>query len=263
MDNMDGMDIMDKKIRHGEFEMKTAYNKNDPDTIKTMFNSIAKQYDRTNAILSFNLQKIWNRSLINKVIVPSKPEILLDLCCGTGAIAFEYLRKTQDPLKVYMLDFSEGMLECAKYHASKQDLDHHDIHYLQADAQVIPFLNNSVNCATIAYGIRNVKDPDLCIKDVFRVLKPGGTFGILELTRPKNKILKFGHSLYLKNILPLMGKLTTSNKDAYEYLCNSIHTFIPPEKLQQKMQDAGFQEIKRYPLFGGIATIITGAKAKH
>ncbi|HEV8052430.1 MAG TPA: class I SAM-dependent methyltransferase, partial [Parachlamydiaceae bacterium] len=144
--------------------MKTAYNKNDPETIKKMFNSIAKQYDRTNAILSFQMHKFWNRALINKVIVPGKPEVLLDLCCGTGAIAFEYLRKTQDPLKVFMLDFSEGMLECAKFYAGQQDLEHHDIHYLQADAQVIPFLNNSVNCATIAYGIRNVRDPDLCIR---------------------------------------------------------------------------------------------------
>jgi demethylmenaquinone methyltransferase/2-methoxy-6-polyprenyl-1,4-benzoquinol methylase len=240
--------------------MKCGYHKNDPASIQKMFNSIAKQYDKTNSILSFNMQKYWNRTLLKKAIVPAKPEIFLDLCCGTGAITFSYLKKTEEPLKVYMLDFSQGMLECAKSHAKKHDLDQHDIHYLQADAQIIPLLNNSVHCATIAYGIRNVKDSSVCIKDVYRVLKPGGSFGILELTQPKNPILKFFHSKYLKYILPLLGKLATSNKEAYVYLCNSIHTFIPPDILKQQMLTAGFTDIKQFPLSGGIATILVGTK---
>lgn len=237
-----------------------TYDKNDPASIQAMFNSIAKQYDRTNAILSFRMYKQWNRTLINKAIIPSNPEVLLDLCCGTGAIAFEYLKKIQDPLKVYMLDFSEGMLECAKLQAKKHKINYHNIHYLQADAQKIPLLGNSVNCATIAYGIRNVKDPDLCFKDVYRVLKPEGTFGILELTKPCNPVLQFGHSIYLKYMLPLLGKVATSNKNAYEYLCNSIHTFIPPEKLVERMENAGFRQIKQYPLLGGVATVLVGSK---
>lgn len=238
------------------------YNKNDPETIQKMFNSIARQYDKTNAILSFRMHNLWNRTLIKKAIIPAKPEILLDLCCGTGAIAFEYLKKTQDPLKVYMLDFSEGMLEYAKLQAKKHHLDHHDIHYLQADAQVIPLLGNSVNCATIAYGIRNIKDPALCIKDVYRVLKPGGIFGILELTQPKHPFLSSTHSFYLKNLLPILGRMATSNKEAYRYLCNSIHSFIPPEHLQQIMERNGFLNIRQHSLFGGIATVLVGSKPK-
>jgi len=238
----------------------SGYNKNDPATIKTMFDSIAKQYDKTNAILSFCMHKYWNRTLINKTILPSNPEVLLDLCCGTGAIAFEYLKKTQDPRKVYMLDFSEGMLTYAKSYAKNHDIDQHEIRYLQADAQLIPLLNNSVDCATVAYGIRNVKDPALCIKDVYRVLKAGGTFGILELTKPTHPFLRYAHSLYLKHLLPQLGKVATSNKDAYRYLCDSIHTFIPPEQLKTQMQAVGFQDIKQYPLLGGIATVIVGKK---
>jgi demethylmenaquinone methyltransferase/2-methoxy-6-polyprenyl-1,4-benzoquinol methylase len=240
----------------------TSYNKNDPETIKKMFNSIARQYDKTNAILSFRMHHHWNRTLIKKAIVPAKPEILLDLCCGTGAIAFSYLKKTQDYTKAYMLDFSEGMLECAQMQAKTLDIDHHDIHYLQADAQVIPLLGNSVHCATMAYGIRNVKDPGLCMKDVYRVLKPGGTFGILELTKPKHPFLNFTHSFYLKNILPLLGKLATSNKEAYDYLCNSIHTFIPPENLKYLMETVGFQDIQQHSLLGGVATVLVAKKPK-
>lgn len=238
----------------------TDYNKNDPVTIQNMFNSIAHQYDKTNAILSFRMHKHWNRALVDKAIVPAKPEVLLDLCCGTGAIAFEYLKKTQDPIKVYMLDFSEGMLQCAKSQAKKHGLEHHNIHYLHADAQAIPLLSNSVNCATIAYGIRNVKDPNLCIKDVYRVLKPGGSFGILELTKPCNPLMRFGHSIYLKRLLPILGKMVTSNKEAYDYLCNSIHTFIPPEKLKLQMETVGFNNVKQFSLFGGVATVLVGSK---
>jgi demethylmenaquinone methyltransferase / 2-methoxy-6-polyprenyl-1,4-benzoquinol methylase len=235
------------------------YDKNDPATIQKMFNSIARQYDRTNEILSFRLCKRWNRTLIDKAIVPAKPEVLLDLCCGTGAIAFEYLKKIHDPVKTYMLDFSEEMLQCAKISAKKHAIEHHNIHYLHADAQTIPLLSNSVNCATIAYGIRNVQDPRRCIKDVYRVLKHGGSFGILELTQPGNRFLRFGHSLYLRRFLPIIGKMVTSNKEAYRYLCDSIHAFTP-EELKHQMESVGFKEIKQHPLFGGVATVLVGVK---
>lgn len=239
----------------------TSYNKNDPATIKKMFNNIAKQYDKTNAILSFRMHKHWNRTLINKAILPSQPEVLLDLCCGTGAVAFEYLKKREHPSKVYLLDFSEKMLECAKSQAMKEDFAHHEIHYLQADAQVIPLLNHSVNCVTMAYGIRNIKNPNLCIKDIYRVLKPGGTFGILELTQPTHPMMQFFHSLYLKNLLPILGKLVTSNIEAYQYLCHSIQTFIPPSELKDLMENQGFQQIEKHSLFGGVATVLVGRKS--
>lgn len=236
------------------------YDKTNPESIQQMFNSIARQYDRTNAILSFRMHKWWNRTLIHQAIVPAKPAVLLDLCCGTGAIAFEYLKTIQEPVKAYMLDFSEGMLECAQLQAQRYGINHHQIHYLQADAQVIPLLGNSVNCATIAYGIRNIKDPSRCIKDVYRVLKPGGTFGILELTQPASPLLKFFHSFYLKNCLPLIGKIATSNQDAYAYLCNSIHGFTRPETLKTMMKETGFQNIQQISLLGGVATVLIGSK---
>lgn len=238
----------------------TAYSKEDPQSIRTMFNSIARQYDRTNAILSLNMHNRWNRALINKVIAPARPEILLDLCCGTGAIAFDYLKNVPHPVKVFMLDFSEKMLECAQAQAKIKQLHRHEINYLQADAQAIPLLENSVDCAVIAYGIRNVPDPARCLKEVYRVLRPRGTFGILELTQPANRVLRMGHSLYLRTVLPLIGKLVTSNPEAYRYLCNSIKSFIPPNILMTMMQTAGFVNCQRYPLLGGIATIFTGTK---
>lgn len=238
----------------------TLYHKNDPETIREMFDSIAKNYDRTNAVLSFQMHKRWNQTLIREVILPTNPSTYLDLCCGTGAIAFEYLKKTSSDPKVYMLDFSGEMLAYARAKAESEGIDHFDITYFQADAQSIPLPDDYIDCTTIAYGIRNVKHPELCFKEVYRVTKPGGVFGILELTQPANPVLRFGHGIYLRTFLPIMGKLLTSNKDAYRYLCNSIHTFIPPEKLQELFQFAGFNEIKTLSLMGGIATILIGKK---
>ena len=240
----------------------SSYDKNDPDTIKLMFGSIAQHYDRTNAILSLKLHQYWNSSLVRQVLTSTKPSTFLDLCCGTGDIAYSYLSKTSAKTKAYMLDFCEEMLVLAKEKSEKMGLHHHhDLVFLQADAQNIPLKTSSVDCATISYGIRNIKTPSQCIKEAFRVLKPGGVFGILELTRPKNSLLHFFHKIYLTNILPLVGKFCTPNQKAYQYLCNSIHSFISPEELIKMMKEAGFQEIKSHSHLGGIATILLGKKS--
>ncbi len=236
------------------------YNKENPESIQSMFGSIAKSYDRTNAVLSLQMHRWWNSKLIDQVTDAHNPDTLLDLCCGTGEIGLSYLRKSKQPKTAYLLDFCEQMLDCARAKTETVPFKKHDIHFLQADAQEIPLPNESVACATIAYGIRNVKDPQRCVMEVFRVLKQGGGFGILELTRPSNPLLRLSHKLYLKTVLPLFGRMLTSNQEAYDYLHKSISTFIKPEELEQIMKKAGFVQTTRIPLAGGIATIIYGKK---
>lgn len=237
-----------------------TYRKDDPESIQNMFGSIAKKYDRTNAILSFQMHRYWNSQLIHQVTESHNPESLLDLCCGTGEIAFTYLKKSKLPKKIYMLDFCEEMLECARQKAKKSTFNNHQISYIQANAEVIPLKTESVQSATVAYGIRNIKEPKNCINEVFRVLKPGGTFGILELTCPTNRFLQLGHHAYLKMVLPIMGRLLTSNKQAYEYLCNSIHSFVKPAAIEALLKKSGFEQTSQKKLAGGIATIIYGKK---
>lgn len=237
------------------------YTKEKPETIQAMFGSIAKSYDRTNGVLSMQLHKRWNAELIKRVMEPSHPKAILDLCCGTGEIAFTYLRKTSKPCRAYLLDFCKEMLDCARMKAKKLALDsHHNISYLHADAQIIPLADNSVDCVTIAYGIRNVKDPANCMREVLRVLRPGGTFGILELTQPTNPLLRFGHTLYLRTLLPILGWLFSSNKGAYNYLRRSIQAFIKPIKLEKTLLQTGFRHTAIIPLWGGIATILIAKK---
>lgn len=237
-----------------------SYNKNDPLTIQQMFGSIADNYDRTNAALSFNMHHYWNQSLVNKMLHTGQADSLLDLCSGTGEITFRYLSTAKNKPQVILLDFCQEMLDWAKKKALQKNCEMSRLTFVQADAQKIPLPDHSVDCATVAYGIRNIKNPALCISEVFRVLKPGGSFGILELTQPSSPILRWGHYIHLKYCLPLLGKLFTSNREAYHYLCNSISTFIPSAKLAGMMQEAGFKEIQQKKHLFGVATILIGKK---
>lgn len=236
------------------------YSKKNPDTIKEMFNDIAKNYERGNAILSFQTYRLWNRALINAIFQPHKPQVILDLCCGTGDIAFPYLKRRQEPCTAHMLDFSSGMLHYARDKSERLKLDRHHLHFLEADAQKIPLEANSVDCATVAYGVRNIQNPVKCYEETLRVLRPGGHFGILELTRPANPLLRYSHQLYLKTALPILGKWITSNQNAYQYLCNSIHEFVEPKKIVEDLKLTGFEDVSQRQLFGGIATLITCKK---
>lgn len=237
-----------------------TYQKKAPESIKEMFGAIAKNYDRTNAILSFKMHKHWNMELAKAVAHKKEVRAFLDLCCGTGEIAFNYAKLNNGPFELHLLDFTPEMLDIAKAKAKKLCLDGQRIHYIQSDAQKIPLPDEVIDCVTISYGIRNVSNPSLCIKEAFRVLRPGGLMGILELTRPKNPFLKLGHTIYLKTILPILGKLMTSNTKAYHYLSQSIQSFQTPENLKRLMEEEGFNPVTTKKLSGGIATIVLGTK---
>lgn len=237
------------------------YRKEQPETIQSMFANIASRYDRTNTVLSFGMHKLWNRELVHRVLVPCGSGPFLDLCCGTGEIAFTYLKDVDYPCQGYMLDFCQEMLQAAKDKAKRLGLTpKHTLKYLQADAQEIPLFHESVACVTVAYGIRNVQDPMKCFKEVWRVLQPGGLFGILELTRPESPFLRAAHQIYLNTCIPVLGRLVTANPEAYRYLSNSVRTFVHPAQLQDSLQKIGFQTSKPILLNGGMATILIAKK---
>ncbi len=234
------------------------YSKHSPPSIQDLFNQIAPRYDLTNGVLSFFLHKPWNRSLIKKVLRPSSPSIFVDLCAGTGEIALGYLKKARVPCHAYLVDFSSKMLEQARWKAAGLPPHPHQLSYLEADVQHLPLPDKIADCVTLAYGIRNVQDPAQALREAFRILKPGGSLGILELTRPHSPLLRFGHALYLKACLPWIGKWLTKNEAAYQYLHQSIQTFLAPEKLQHLLLSEGFSSLQCHSLAGGIATLLIG-----
>lgn len=252
---------------------KLDYDRDSPKTIQKMFGSIANQYDRGNAILSMQMHRLWNQALIKEVIIPKSPSTLLDLCCGTGDIAFRYLKHKKNQNKfgiwketdeascqVFMIDFCKEMLQCAQVKADQGNFQNYSMQFIRGDAQKIPLPNESIECTVIAYGIRNVLERDRCLQEVYRVLKPGGILGILELTTPNHPFMKFFHGIYLNHMLPFMGKLVTSDEMAYRYLSKSISNFIKPEDLVKLMQGVGFKHCWKRSLSGGIATIVCGQK---
>lgn len=241
---------------------KIMYSKDSPQTIQSMFDSIAGGYDRTNFVLSLSLHKRWNRSLVNAVRAKASGTILVDLCAGTGDIAYDYLSNLKVPGHAILVDFSPKMLDIAKKKASTPSLGRHQIEFIESDVQQLPLSDNLADCVTIAYGIRNVKEPIRCIEETLRVLKPGGCLGILELTRPNSRILYWGHRIYMKILSPLVGKMLADNPDAYHYLTNSIDAFVSPSELAGTMQSVGFSDVQSIPILGGIATIILAQKKR-
>ena len=227
------------------------YTKTEPSTIRALFDSIAPRYDLGNALMSGMLHKLWNNRLVS-FACKSSPKNVLDLCSGTGEIACMMQKKL--PAHYTLVDFSEEMLAIAQKRLP-------DAAIYQADVEQLPLQDASFDVATCAYGIRNVRNRDKAFSELYRVMKPGGSIAILELTRPKQKILSKLHALYLTTIVPLIGKLLTSNQDAYRYLCNSIHSFVAPELLVQELEKAGFTDIMVKPQTFGIATLFTAKKA--
>jgi demethylmenaquinone methyltransferase/2-methoxy-6-polyprenyl-1,4-benzoquinol methylase len=225
------------------------YQAKEPLTIQQAFSSIASRYDLANAINSLGLHYLWNHRLICAVKGSCH---LLDLCAGTGQIGLGYLKR-HPHAQATLVDFCPEMLAIAQkkivalaYQATCKT----------ADVMNLPFEAESFDGATMAYGIRNVKEPKKCFEEVYRVLKPGSTLAILELTRPHVPLVSWGHRLFTRTFLPLTGKLISKNKEAYDYLASSIQAFTSPENLIDQLDAAGFHAFECRPLSFGIATLI-------
>lgn len=231
----------------------THYDKQNPSSIRSLFDTIAPRYDLGNAALSFHLHRLWNRNLV-KALAKERPKNCLDLCCGTGEIAKRLMKKLPQS-HFHLIDFSAEMLTIAKATISQPHTA-----FTQADVTQLPLGNAQFDSVSIAYGIRNVASRKQCFAEVYRVLQSGGRLGIAELTRPKNALFCALHKLYLRAFVPIIGKFITSNKEAYNYLCQSIEGFISSDDLAHELEEAGFINVCIHNQTCGIATLIFAQK---
>lgn len=237
------------------------YDKNSPESIAALFSSIASDYDRANAIASFGLHALWNRALINSIVKKKQPQVHLDLCCGTGAIGVPLARRAGKTFQtLHLLDFSQPMLEKALHRALHYGLKPQQIEIHWADAQKIPLASQSVDSVTIAYGIRNVQNPAALLKEVYRVLKPGGLFGLLELSQPENPVLRGLHRFFLEKGMPRLTALVASNQAAYRYLSSSIQGFMPIPNLQLLLQTENLRFLEKRHFLCGVASLLLAQK---
>jgi demethylmenaquinone methyltransferase / 2-methoxy-6-polyprenyl-1,4-benzoquinol methylase len=225
--------------------------------IEQMFSGIAPWYDFLNRLLSLRRDVIWRRELVRGIGLPLRP-MILDLAAGTLDVSLEILRQQPDS-QVVAADFSLAMLLKGK-EKLKASRTAGKILPVAADAYDLPFGEAQCDAITIAFGIRNLPDRGAALKEMHRVLKPGGIVAILEFIPPESGWLQNFYKIYLNRLLPLVGRLFSKHTFAYSYLAESINTFPTAEAFGRQMQAAGFGEVRKRLLTFGVAYLFYGEK---
>jgi demethylmenaquinone methyltransferase/2-methoxy-6-polyprenyl-1,4-benzoquinol methylase len=227
-----------------------------------MFTSIAPRYDLLNHVLSMNVDRLWWRRTARTFRhIVSRPDArALDLCCGTGDMAFALHRAGgQAPAHILGADFSHAMLQRAKFKSSDPSMKSPP-EWIEADALNLPFASNRFDLVTSAFGFRNLADYDAGLREIHRVLCPGGECGILDFGEPHG-ILGSLYRVYFKQVLPRIGTVLSGVRGPYAYLPASVERFPPPEEMLDRMKQAGFAEASWTPYSFGIAGLYRGKKA--
>ena len=233
--------------------------------VREMFTSIAPRYDVLNHILSFNVDRLWwRRTARTFAHNSSQPDSrILDLCCGTGDMTFALLKQAgMQCQQILGADFSHAMLRRAHSKASDKRKTKGNIaapHWIEADALCLPFPGAHFNLVTSAFGFRNLADYDAGLREIVRVLKPGGECGILDFSEPKGLMGRL-YRIYFKQILPRVGTMISGVRGPYAYLPNSVERFPQPEEMLDRMRTAGFREASWTPYTFGIAGLYRGKK---
>ena len=212
-----------------------------------MFGSIAPRYDLANHLLSCGIDFHW-RKRVAEIVASWRPNKLVDLATGTGDLALALQRKMPQA-EIIGADFSEEMLDIAKHKGVRQTM--------LADAMRLPFDDASVDCVTVAFGLRNMEDYGGALREMARVLKPHGHLLVLEFSLPRMSILRAVYRFYLHRCLPLLGSFLTKKKSAYDYLGDSIEQFPNGHAMLRLMESSGLNHASAEPLTGGIVTIYT------
>ena len=223
--------------------------------VRAMFAEIAPSYDRLNHILSLNIDKRWRRFTIDKLqdLLRRPNAIALDLCCGTADLTVEIERYA----KVIGCDFCHPMLVIGN---QKLSADHGRAVLTEGNAMQLPFADQSFDVVTIAFGLRNLERVDLGLKEILRVLKPGGRAAILEFSRPIVPIFRQLFEFYFHRILPQIGSLISGSKTAYTYLPQSVSNFPDQKRLAALMRETGFSNVRYHNLSAGIAALHLGER---
>jgi demethylmenaquinone methyltransferase/2-methoxy-6-polyprenyl-1,4-benzoquinol methylase len=201
------------------FGYKTVAPDDKAGMVRGVFDSVASRYDVMNDLMSAGLHRLWKRYTIDQAAV--KPgDVVLDLAGGTGDLAREFARKVGKDGHVVLADINAAMLEQGRRRLIDAGISG-NVTIAQVDAEDLPFGNNTFDCITMAFGLRNVTDKDAALASMLRVLKPGGKAMILEFSEP-NKVLKPAYDMYSFKVLPTLGKLITNDPDSYQYLAESI-----------------------------------------
>ena len=225
--------------------------------VREMFTSIAPRYDLLNHLLSFNVDRLWWRKTARSFtsILKRQDASVLDLCCGTGDMTQALLRQSGgSAAKIVGVDFSHAMLERANQKSTGKPL-----RWVEADALRLPFQDGQFDLVTAAFGFRNLADYDAGLREILRLLRPGGECGILDFGEPRGLMGKL-YRAYFKQVLPVVGTVVSGVKGPYVYLPASVERFPSPEEMVGRMRHSGFREASWAPYTFGIAGLYRGKK---
>lgn len=223
--------------------------------VRLMFAEIAPRYDFLNHALSFNIDKRWRRLVIKHVAerLRAPDALALDICCGTADLSLELgaLAPT------FGLDFCHPMLELGlkKIRRAKRSIE-----LIEADALSVPFADSMFDVVTVAFGLRNIDGTSEGLREIYRLLKPGGRGAVLEFSRPRVPIFRSLFQFYFTRLLPRIGNAISGSSFAYQYLPQSVHAFPDQRELAGLMKAVGFSDVRYYNLFGGVASLYLGDK---
>jgi demethylmenaquinone methyltransferase/2-methoxy-6-polyprenyl-1,4-benzoquinol methylase len=224
--------------------------------VTQMFDTISKEYDSLNRVISFGIDIKWRKKVVD-IVAQHQPHNILDIATGTGDLAISLTNTSAK--EIVGLDISEGMLEVGRKKISHNQLDS-KINMIVGDSENLPFEDNTFDAITVAFGVRNFENLEKGLAEIYRVLKPKGVFVILETSVPTKSFYKTGYSFYTKYILPTIGKVFSKDRVAYAYLSESAAKFPYGEALNNILRQIGFNSVNDLPQTFGVATIYKASK---
>jgi demethylmenaquinone methyltransferase / 2-methoxy-6-polyprenyl-1,4-benzoquinol methylase len=240
------------------FGYQTVEKNEKESKVASVFHSVAQQYDVMNDLMSFGIHRLWKRFTIDASGVRPGNKVL-DLAGGTGDLTAKFSKLVGREGKVILADINSSMLNVGRDKLRDKGLVQ-NIEYVQANAQSLPFEDNTFDIITIAFGLRNVTDKDMALRSMYRVLKPGGRLLVLEFSKPEHEIINKIYDFYSFNILPKMGDLVAKDGESYQYLAESIRMHPDQETLKSMMNDAGFEQTSYKNLTDGVVALHKGYK---
>jgi len=225
--------------------------------VTKMFDTISKEYDGLNRVISFGIDIKWRNKVVD-LVAETKPKNILDIATGTGDLAISLTATNAE--EITGLDISDGMLEVGRKKITSKKLDN-IISMVIGDSEDLPFEDNTFDAITVAFGVRNFEHLEKGLAEILRVLKPNGIFVILETSVPTNPLYKAGYNFHTKLIMPTIGKIFSKDKVAYSYLSESASLFPYGEALNNILRKIGFTNVIDRPQTMGVATIYSASKA--
>lgn len=226
--------------------------------VAEVFDSVAAKYDVMNDLMSMGIHRLWKRYTIDCSGVRAGHHVL-DLAGGTGDLTAKFSRLVGEKGKVVLADINGAMLKVGRDKLRDMGIVG-NVDYVQANAEALPFPDNSFDLITIAFGLRNVTDKDKALASMYRILKPGGRLLVLEFSKPEQEILSKVYDFYSFHVLPKMGKFVANDSESYQYLAESIRMHPDQETLKGMMEDAGFEQTTFTNLTGGVVALHRGFK---